>query len=84
MRTLCYNCWGRGSSIICRLNTGQKTKMLGGATATRQGYGSFSFVLWVKFLCFSVAYVYYWYHQKEITLNKNMINVTKFSECYLS
>ena len=58
--------------------------MLGGATATRQGYGSFSFVLWVKFLCFSVAYVYYWYHQKEITLNKNMINVTKFSECYLS
>lgn len=54
--------------------------MLGGTTATWQDYRSFSFVLWVKFLCFSVAYVYYWYHQKEITLNKNMINVTKFSK----
>ena len=80
MRTLCHNCWGRASSIICRLNTGQKTKMLGGTTATWQDYRSFSFVLWVKFLCFSVAYMYYWYHQKEITLNKNMINVTKFSK----
>lgn len=80
MRTICYNCWGRGSSVIGRLNTGQKTKMLGGATTIWQDYGSFSFILWVKFLRVSMAYVYYWYNKNKITLNKNMINVTKFSK----
>lgn len=65
---------------MCRLNTGQKTKMLGGTTTMWQDYGSFSFILWVKFLCVSIAYVYYWHNKKKITLNKNMINVTKFSK----
>ena len=35
---------------------------------------------YLRFSKFSIVYMYYWYHQKKNTLNKNMINVIKFSK----